>query len=101
MRTVKIGCSLSVLSHLSEGLVVPHSESGNARFPGGSYFDHAFVGGVRDAYTRILPGVHPLNATLIGPLTRDESIHPQAGPELQVKHDTIDDLTTVFKLLAD
>ena len=42
-----------------------------------------------------------MNATLIEPLVQDAILHPLSGSELQVKHDTIDDLTAVFKLLAD
>ena len=42
-----------------------------------------------------------MTTTLIEPLAQVESILPHAGPELQVKHDTIDDLTAVFKLLSD
>jgi len=42
-----------------------------------------------------------LNATLAEPPVRDEIFPPTSGPELQVKHETIDDLSAVFKLLAD
>jgi DNA-binding transcriptional ArsR family regulator len=42
-----------------------------------------------------------LNATLTEPRVQDAILHPLSGPELPVQHDTIDDLTAVFKLLSD
>ena len=42
-----------------------------------------------------------MNATLTKPLVQDERLLPKSILELQVKHGTIDDLTAVFKLLAD
>ena len=42
-----------------------------------------------------------MNATLTGPRVQDATLAPHAGPELQLRHDNIDDLSAVFKLLAD
>jgi ArsR family transcriptional regulator len=42
-----------------------------------------------------------LNAILPLPLAQDESFPPTVGTDLTVKVDTIDHLSTVFKLLAD
>jgi DNA-binding transcriptional ArsR family regulator len=42
-----------------------------------------------------------LNATLPMPLVQDAIVHPLSDPAVQVRHDNIDDLSAVFKLLSD
>ena len=42
-----------------------------------------------------------MNATLTEPRTQDAILRPLSLPEAQATHDTIDDLTAVFKLLSD
>jgi ArsR family transcriptional regulator, arsenate/arsenite/antimonite-responsive transcriptional repressor len=42
-----------------------------------------------------------LNATLIEPRVQDATLRPLPAPDFPANHDTIGDLTAVFKLLSD
>ena len=42
-----------------------------------------------------------MNATLTAPRTQDAAFGSSSIPKMSVHHDTIDDLTAVFKLLSD